>query len=161
MSIQSPTLRAAGAMLLALALALPVRAADAATGSAAANAVLVRAAFDAWRDGTGSVFDLLADDVEWQVAGSSPVSGIYRGRQAFMARAVQPINARLSTPITPEVRHVVAQDDAVVVLWDGIATARDGSTYRNSYAWHMVLDRGRVVRVVAFLDTWALDALMR
>lgn len=167
-----------GAFALALAAALsppPSRASDveavragpppAASAPAAAdavgNAAVVRAAFDAWRDGDGSVFDLLADDVEWTVAGGSPVSGTYRSKRAFLAEAVAPITARLSTPIRPEVSAIVAQGDAVVVFWEGTAAANDGSPYRNSYAWHMVLSGGRVVRVTAFLDTWALDALMR
>ena len=139
--------------------ASPSPAADA--SGAHANAALVRAAFDAWRDGQGSVFDLLHPQVEWTVAGYSPVSGVYRGREQFMAEAVVPINARLATPIAPQVEHVLAEGDAVMVLWSGQARAQDGSTYRNRYAWHMQLRDGQVVRVVAFLDTWALDQLMR
>ena len=77
-----------------------------------------------------------------------------------MDNAVRPINARLATPIVPEVQHVVAQGDAVVVVWHGAATAVDGSPYANRYAWHMTLDSGRIVSVVAFLDTWALAELM-
>lgn len=127
----------------------------------AANAALVREAFDEWREGRGSVFDLLADDVKWTVAGSSPVSGTYRSRQDFLERAVAPITARLATPITPEVEHLIARDDAVVVIWRGTARTHDGSRYSNHYAWHMVLEGGKVVRVVAFLDTWALEALMQ
>ncbi|WP_407353520.1 nuclear transport factor 2 family protein [Luteimonas sp. R10] len=153
-------LRAAGASLLCLALLAPAHAGGAATSSGHDNAALVRAAFDDWRAGTGSVFDLLAEDVEWTVAGSSPVSGTYRSKQDFMERAVQPITARLATPIVPEVEHVIAQGSAVVAIWRGTARARDGSSYANHYAWHMVLEGGRIVRVVAFLDTWALDALM-
>lgn len=130
------------------------------TSAAATNTRLVREAFDAWAAGTGSVFDLLHEDLVWTVAGTSPVSGTYTSRADFLARAVQPINARLATPITPQVRHVVAQGDAVVVVWDGTATTHDGRPYRNSYAWHMVLDGGRILRAVAFLDTWALQALM-
>jgi uncharacterized protein len=124
------------------------------------NAALVRAAFDNWREGRGSVFDLLADDAEWTVAGSSPVSGVYRGRQDFIQRAVAPIQARLVTPITPNVRHIVSQGNAVVVIWDGTATARDGRTYTNSYAWHLELEEGRIIRATAFLDTWALNTLV-
>ncbi|TDK23777.1 nuclear transport factor 2 family protein [Luteimonas aestuarii] len=127
-----------------------------------ANTARVRAAFDAWRAGTGSVFDLLHEDVVWTVAGDSPVSGIYRGKADFMDNAVAPITARLATPIVPQVQHVVAQGDAVVVIWRGVARAHHGSAYTNHYAWHMVFDGdGRIVRVVAFLDTWALDALMQ
>src|SRR5690606_40889207 len=121
---------------------------------------LIRNAFDAWRAGTGSVFDLLADDAQWTVAGDRPVSGVYTSKQDFLDRAVAPILARLATPIVPEVQHVVAQDDAVVVVWRGTARANDGSAYTNQYAWHMELERGRIVHVIAFLDSWTLDALM-
>lgn len=153
-------LRAMGASLLCLALQAPAHAGGAATSSAHANDALVRAAFDDWRAGTGSVFDLLTEDAQWMVAGDSPVSGIYRSKQDFMDRAVAPITARLATPIVPEVEHVVAQGDVVVVIWRGAARAHDGTPYTNHYAWHMVLDGGKIIRVVAFLDTWALDALM-
>lgn len=145
--------------LVALILIMPLGVAVATDETVMHNAALVRAAFDAWRDGSGSVFDLLDDDVEWQVAGSSPVSGRYRSRVTFLTEAVQPINARLAIPITPTVRSIIAQDDAVVVIWDGVATTIEGTSYRNSYAWHLTFDEGRIVRVNAFLDTWALDRL--
>jgi ketosteroid isomerase-like protein len=154
------------ALGMAMMAAAPVAAATGATSAqpgtdiAASNRALVRAAFDAWAAGTGSVFDLLREDVTWTVAGRSPVSGTYSSREDFLARAVEPIAARLATPIVPRLRHLVAQGNTVVAVFDGAATAHDGREYRNSYAWHMVLEDGRIVRVVAFLDTWALQALM-
>lgn len=145
----------------ALALALPALAKAPGAAPAADNTARVRAAFDAWREGRGSVFDLLHEDVEWTVAGGSPVSGVYCSRARFLEQAVAPVTARLATPIVPTVEHVVAQDDAVVVVWSGEATTLDGGIYRNRYAWHLQLREGRIVRVVAFLDTWALAELMR
>ena len=159
-------MRALAGLLLALALG-PAAAGGGpvaqppADAIAQSNAALVRQAFAAWREGRGSLFDLLHEDVEWVVAGTSPVSGRYGSQQDFLERAVAPIGARLATPIAPEVRQVLAQGDAVVVLWDGVATRRDGGVYRNSYAWHLVFDGGRIVRATAWLDTWALQALMQ
>lgn len=159
-------MRALAGLLLALALGpaaaggRPVAQPPADAAIAQSNAALVRQAFAAWREGRGSLFDLLHEDVEWVVAGTSPVSGRYGSRQAFLEQAVAPIGARLATPIAPEVRQVLAQGDAVVVLWDGMAARRDGGIYRNSYAWHLVFDGGRIVRATAFLDTWALQRLM-
>ncbi len=121
---------------------------------------VVEKAFEAWRDGRGAVFDLLADDVVWTVAGDSPVSGVYRSRQAFLDDAVAPITARLATPIVPTVERIVAEGDHVVVLWEGRATTHAGGTYRNHYAWHLQLQDGRIVRATAFLDTWALARLL-
>lgn len=151
--------RAFSVALLTLAALTPFSSA-AETPARVDNATQVRMAFDAWHEGRGKVFDLLAENAVWTVAGNSPVSGVYYSKQDFLERAVRPINARLATPITPEVWHIVAQGDAVVVLWDGTATTIDGEPYRNSYAWHMVLDSDRIVRVTAFLDTWALNRLL-
>ena len=151
-------------LAIAMGLAVPVvssHAGDAPAQTATHdNAAQIRAAFEAWRLGQGSVFDLLADDVVWTVAGESPVSGTYRSKQAFLDEAVAPITARLATPIVPQVTRIVADGAHVVVLWQGRATARDGSTYRNHYAWHLELADGRIVRVTAFLDTWALAQLL-
>lgn len=148
------------AILLAATPVLPASASQDAT-QAAANTALVRQAFDNWKQGTGSLFDLLADDAVWVVAGVSPVSGTYETREDFLERAVRPITGRLATPITPEVRQIIAQGEHVVVLWDGTATAKTGDPYLNSYAWHLVMADGAVIRVTAFLDTWNLNELMQ
>ncbi|MFJ1299902.1 nuclear transport factor 2 family protein [Pseudomonadota bacterium AL_CKDN230030165-1A_HGKHYDSX7] len=149
-------------LLLAMTLAAPATASasNAEHARATKNAALVEQAFDNWQQGKGSVFDLLAEDVQWTVAGDSPVSGVYRSRERFLADAVQPITDRLATPITPDVKHIVAQGNQVVVIWDGVATAKSGARYENSYAWHMTLADGRITNVDAFLDTWRLVQLM-
>ncbi|MDR8015892.1 nuclear transport factor 2 family protein [Ectopseudomonas guguanensis] len=144
------------ALLLGLSLCLPTWAND----DTAANQALIQKAFEDWRAGQGGIFQLLADDAVWVVAGSSAYSGTYRTREAFMEDAVKPITDKLATPIVPTVRQIVAQGPHVVVHWDGQATARDGSRYENSYSWHMQLENGRITRVTAFLDTWRLVQLM-
>lgn len=144
------------ALLLSVSLCLPTWASD----NTAANQALIQKAFDDWRAGQGGIFQLLADDAVWVVAGSSPYSGTYRTREAFMEDAVRPITDKLATPIVPTVRQIVAQGPHVVVHWDGQATAKDGSRYENSYSWHMQLENGRITRVTAFLDTWRLVQLM-
>lgn len=144
------------ALLLSASISLPSWASD----DAEANSALIQKAFDDWRAGQGGIFQLLADDAVWVVAGNSPVSGTYRTREAFMEDAVKPITDKLATPIVPTVRQIVAQGQHVVAFWDGQATAKDGSRYENSYSWHMQLENGRITRVTAFLDTWRLVELM-
>ena len=149
-------LKAVATLLLSVSLCPPTWASD----NTAANQALIQKAFDDWRAGQGGIFQLLADDAVWVVAGSSPYSGTYRTREAFMEDAVKPITDKLATPIVPTVRQIVAQGPHVVVHWDGQATAKDGSRYENSYSWHMQLENGRITRVTAFLDTWRLVQLM-
>ncbi len=51
---------------------------------------LVRRAFDAWVAGTGSPFDLLAEDARWTIEGDSLASRTYPGREAFLAGVIHP-----------------------------------------------------------------------
>jgi ketosteroid isomerase-like protein len=126
-----------------------------------ANTNLVRQAFANWQQGKGTVFDLLASDAVWTVAGSSPVSGVYDSKTELIEQAVRPISARLATPISPTVQSIIAQDDVVVVQWSGTATALDHQPYNNTYLWQLTFKDGRITQAMAFLDTYALNDLMR
>lgn len=113
---------------------------------------IVREAFARWRE-TGSMpIDLLAEDVEWTVTGANPVGGTYRSRAEFVA-AIEPLTARLATPITPRGEpELYADGDTVIALFDGAAQARDGEPYENRYSWYMTFRGEEIVRVVAFFD---------
>jgi len=117
------------------------------------NKELIREGFAKWASGTGSFFDLLADDAEWTITGSSPVSKTYFSRKQFLEEVIAPLNERLSVRIVPKVRGIYADGDMVIALWDGTATAKDGQPYRNTYSWHMTMKNGRIVKAVAFFDT--------
>lgn len=127
----------------------------------AVNAALIAESFEKWAKGEGSMFDLLSERARWTVAGVSPVSSVYESKQELVEQAVNPIHAKLSGGISPTLRHIVAQGNKVVVIWDGKATAKDGTSYDNSYAWHLTMSDGKVIEVIAFLDTWNLDKLMK
>lgn len=117
------------------------------------NKETVGRAFEAWRSGTGSVFDLLEPDAKWTIVGNAPVSRTYASRQEFLDVVIAPFNARLSQRLVPQVRDLFADGDTVIALFDAAATARDGKPYRNTYTWYMKLRDGRIVDVIAFFDT--------
>ncbi len=119
----------------------------------ARNKELIQASFEAWRDGTGRVFDLLAPDAKWTVLGSSPVSGTYHSRQDFLDEVINPFNARFSSRLIPTVRGIYADGDMVIALFDGEGTALDGKPYRNTYSWYMRMRDEKIVEVVGLFDT--------
>lgn len=119
----------------------------------ARNKQAIQAGFDAWRNATGSVFDLLAEDAKWTIVGNSPVSRTYDSRKELMDVVITPFNARLSTRLVPAVRGIYADGDMVIALFDAEATARDGKPYKNTYSWYMQMREGKIVNVVAFFDT--------
>lgn len=124
------------------------------------NAAIVRAAFEAWRKG-GNVFaELLAPDFVWIIHGSSSVAGTYRGMDDFVGRASSPLTSRLTGPVVPDVRHIWASGDRVIVRFDGSATTTSGAPYRNQFVWIFRMKDGAAVEVEAFLDLVAYDRVV-
>jgi uncharacterized protein len=120
------------------------------------NKTLVQAGFDRWKSGTGSPFELLAEDAEWTIVGSSPLSKTY-SRQQVLDEVIVPFNARMAKPLVPTVRGIYADGDMVIILFDGAGTAKDGRPYRNTYTWYFEFRGAKVVKAIAFFDTREFD----
>ena len=125
------------------------------------NKALVEAGFDAWRNGTGSPYDLLAEDATWTIVGKSEAAKTYPSRRAFITEVIQPFNARMSVPLKPTIRNLYATGDAVVILFDAVGIARDGKEYANTYAWFFEMRGGKVVMAYAFFDSITFNDLWR
>lgn len=121
------------------------------------NKALVRASFDRWRDATGGPFELLADNVEWTIVGSSPLARTYRSKQEFIDVVIAPFNARMAKPLVPTVRGLFADGDTVIILFDGAATVIDGKPYRNTYTWYFQMKDKKVFKAIAFFDNRDFD----
>ncbi|WP_082703171.1 nuclear transport factor 2 family protein [Mycobacterium sp. IS-1496] len=125
------------------------------------NIATVQAGFNAWRAGTGSPFDSLAEHATWEIVGNSVASRVYTSREDFLTHVIRPFNARMSRPLVPTIRDMFADRDTVIVFFDAEGVARDGVPYRNTYAWFLTLDHGKIVRAAAFFDSLAFDDLWR
>lgn len=126
----------------------------------AKNKEEIRKGFERWHTGTGSFFDLLDENMTWTITGSTPYSKTYNGKKALMDEVINPLNQRLSKKIVPTVRNIYADGDTVIAIWDGEATAKDGKPYLGTYSWSMQLDKGKIIKVVAFLDGIAFTDIM-
>jgi uncharacterized protein len=127
-----------------------------------ANRELTRRAFEAWQEGTGVIADLFAEDMVWRIEGHSVASREYATAQQFIDEVLRPFAARFdpTRPFRPvRIRSVFADDDTVVVVWDGQGTANDGRLYENSYTWIMRLRDGKVVDGTAFFDSISFNDL--
>ncbi|HWP93292.1 MAG TPA: nuclear transport factor 2 family protein [Thermodesulfobacteriota bacterium] len=119
----------------------------------ARNKAVVQASFDAWRAGTGSPYDLLADDASWTIVGHSAASKTYPSKEAFMGEVIRLFNARMSVGLKPTIRNIYADGDTVIIFFDANGTARDGKPYANTYAWFLDMRDGKVVKAFAFFDS--------
>lgn len=123
------------------------------TDRQARNKALVQSRFDAWRDGTGTPFELLDDTATWTIVGRSVASRTYPSKEVFMSEVIRPFNARMAQGLSPTIRNLYAEGDSVIVLFDAAGTARDGRPYANTYAWFLEMRDGRVVHASAFFDS--------
>jgi uncharacterized protein len=159
------TLSAAWKMLLAALAGTMLSASQVAAGEGSIeeerNRQLVASGLQAWADGTGSPYDLLADDVQWTITGNSLAAGTYPNKKAFLSDVIRPFNARMRERLVPTLHRLYAEGDTVIVHFDARSIARDGTPYVNSYAWILQLSGGRIVRAHAFFDSIVFDDLWR
>ena len=129
--------------------------------STADNKKLILDAFNGWVRGDGSVIDLFADDVKWTVIGSTPVSRTYKTKREFLDGAVRPLTEKLSGAIKPTLRAITAEDDRVVLEWQGQTSGKNGKPYNQTYCWVMQIQNGQIVEGIAYLDTELISNLWK
>lgn len=127
------------------------------------NRRAVREAFGHWEQGDSKpFFALVADDVNWTVIGTTPVSATFTSKQAFMDAAVGGLTARLKGPIMATITNVLADGDHVVLQWVGDTTHRTtGAPYHQTYCWVLRFGDGQIREVTAYLDTELVSAMFK
>lgn len=105
----------------------------------------------------GGPLPLLAPDATWTITGNSLAAKTYQSRDEFLNTVIKPFNARLTRPLVSTIRSLHSDGDTVIALFDGDATALDGKPYRNTYAWFMEMEDGKIVKATAFFDSIAFD----
>ena len=126
------------------------------------NREIIRAAFEAWQEGTTPIADVFAPEMVWRIEGHSVASREYASKQEFVDEVLAPFGARFEAgerfrPV--RIRSIHADGDAVIVLWDGRGLANDGRPYENTYAWFMRMRDGQVVDGTAFYDSISFNDL--
>ncbi|CAH1661058.1 Ketosteroid isomerase [Hyphomicrobiales bacterium] len=156
MTSSSPLIAIAAASL-AMAAFIPVAQANKSSG--AENKAIVQRSFDAWAAGTGSPYDLLADDAVWTITGNSLASKTYPSREAFLGQVIRPFVERMSVGLKPAIRDIYSDGTTVIIHFDAAGTAKDGKPYVNTYAWFLDLKDGKIVKATAFYDSIAFNDL--
>src|SRR5215472_3705121 len=121
---------------------------------AAQNRKLIEEAFNGWVRGDRTAFNnLLADNLRWTVIGNSPVSGSYNSKREFLEGAGARMAEKLATPIQPTLRHVIADDNMVALVFDCRADGKNGTDYRQTYCRVLRVKEGGNREGNAYLDT--------
>jgi hypothetical protein len=100
-----------------------------------------------------AAFAHLAPDCEYNVMGTTALSGPTRGVREFIDHTIKPLGALLDGGIEMILDEVVGEGDTVVALARSKAMALTGIPYANTYAIVFRFQDGKVASVAEFLDT--------
>jgi len=114
----------------------------------------VREIFTGLEKGDGAAFfEHVADDVDWIVMGTHPLSGHYHSKKSFIAGTFAKLGQVLPQGAQLQVEHLLVKDDEAVVELHSLATAKNGMRFDNRYCWVVYSRDGVIVRVRAYLDS--------
>ncbi|MBT3366022.1 MAG: nuclear transport factor 2 family protein [Nitrospina sp.] len=119
---------------------------------------IVQKAVDALNSGDNEAFiSYFADDFEFWMPGSTPVSGSTKGIAEF-GELVGQVGDYLDVPIKIKITNFIANGEWVVLEAKGHGVTRNGEDYDNCYChiWRVV--DGKIVRFVEYNDT---DLILR
>ncbi len=98
-------------------------------------------------------FALFADDIVYELKGTTPVSGTYRGLDQIVNDFFTPWRKQIDGDLVVHVDELIGEGERVVALGHGEAKTVHGLRYDNDYAFVFTVRNGRIHEVVEFLDT--------
>lgn len=109
----------------------------------------------------GGVFlGALSDDLVWTATGNSPVSGTFRGKQAYIDGVWHALDDHLETWPKAEVQRILADGEWAVVEFHGVGgVGKNGTDYTLQYCWVVRVVEDRIVEVVGYYDQVKVDEL--
>lgn len=131
------------------------------TTQASTNKQLMQQAFAALAQGNGQAFtDLMADDFNWVMTGTTAWSRTYSGKEAVMNELFKPLFAQFERPYLNTAQRFIAEDDSVVVLCQGRVNTRRGMPYNNSYCYVCRFADGKMRELIEYFDTELVTAAL-
>jgi ketosteroid isomerase-like protein len=108
---------------------------------------------DALTGGGNSFLDAMAEDIRWKLIGTTKYSGTFVGKNEAAQKLVTPLFAQLEAGIHAEIQRVIAEDDYVVVQFQGRARTKSGVPYDNTYCMVMRVEGGKIKEITEYFDT--------
>ena len=100
-----------------------------------------------------AAFALFADDVVYDLKGTTPVSGVYRGLEQIVNDFFTPWRKQIDGDLVVHVDELIGEGERVVALGHGTARTIHGLRYDNDYAFVFTVENGRITHVAEYLDT--------
>ena len=108
-----------------------------------------------------ALLDLMADDFNWVMMGTTAWSRTYEGKQAVVDELFKPLYKQFERPYINTAQRFIAEDDSVVVLCQGRVTTKRGKAYNNSYCYVCrFAEDGKMHELIEYFDTELVTAAL-
>jgi uncharacterized protein len=115
---------------------------------------IVQKWFDLVSEGDAEgAFALFSPDVEYDLKGTTPVSGVYFGLISIVDDFFTPWRKQIEGGLTLTVDELIGDGERVVVLARGQAKTIHGLRSDNEYAFVFRVKDGKITHVAEYLDT--------
>lgn len=105
-----------------------------------------------------ALLEKCAPDIQFYVIGATRYSGLFRGKQEFFERVLQPLGQQRGSAYREKIIRLVGEGDCVIVESCGEMTTKDGMPYNNEYAQIFEIEHGLVAQWRCYLDTELLSS---
>jgi ketosteroid isomerase-like protein len=115
----------------------------------------VKQVFSYWEIGRSDLFlDQMTDDFEWTVMGTHPLSGVYKGKDAYLNGAFKRLGKILKDDVRLEIAAIYLDGNTATVELKSCMTANNGLPYNNCYCWIVHFnDDKKIIAITAYLDS--------
>jgi uncharacterized protein len=118
-------------------------------------------AFRETAEGNGRPFvDMLADDVEWSIIGSTEWSQTFRGKTTVINELLRPLAEQFDGPNTVEATRFIAEGNLIAIEGRNLSVTKRGQAYPNRYCWIVEMRGEKAVRITEYCDTALVDRVL-
>ena len=113
------------------------------------------------REGWGENFmAALHDDLEFNAMGTSPVSGVYRGKETYRNQLIKRLDERLETWPVPVVDTMMVDGDLACLQFHATGgKGKNGADFNMNYCWVLRLENSQITTIWGYYDSIKMNAL--
>lgn len=117
------------------------------------NADVIQKMIDCFNNSDGpGLFELIDDDIDFRMIGTTPFSGRFKGKKAYMEN-MEKVMEYLEPKITLTIDNLIPAGDWVVTEFRGDTMTKAGVPYCNTYCQVYKIKDGKIVYQAEYMDT--------
>lgn len=111
--------------------------------------------------GNGRPFvEMLADDVRWEIIGTTSWSRVFDGKQAVLIDLLGPLAANFDGANIVSAERIIVDGATAVVEGSSHSRTKRGEPYSNRYCWVFRFASGKVAEITEYCDTALIERVL-